>query len=70
MIGQQIPLLASALVALTTGTSLAESPLQIARQGSLEAGGQVIYLDGDHLTASYSRTLAAVLFQRLRDSEQ
>ena len=36
----------------------------------LEAGGQVIYRDGDHLTASYSRSLAAVLFQRLRDSEQ
>jgi SGNH domain (fused to AT3 domains) len=35
----------------------------------LEAGGQVIYRDGDHLTASYSRSLAAVLFQRLRDSE-
>ena len=36
----------------------------------LEAGGQVIYRDGDHLTASYSRSLAAVLFQRLRDSER
>jgi peptidoglycan/LPS O-acetylase OafA/YrhL len=36
----------------------------------LEIGGQVIYRDGDHLTASYSRSLAAVLFQRLRDSEQ
>jgi peptidoglycan/LPS O-acetylase OafA/YrhL len=36
----------------------------------LEAGGQVIYRDGDHLTASYSRSLAAVLFQRLRDSEE
>jgi peptidoglycan/LPS O-acetylase OafA/YrhL len=36
----------------------------------LEAGGQVIYRDGDHLTASYSRSLAAGLFQRLRDSEQ
>jgi SGNH domain (fused to AT3 domains) len=36
----------------------------------LEAGGQVIYRDGDHLTASYSRSLAAVLFERLRDSEQ
>jgi hypothetical protein len=36
----------------------------------LEAGGQVIYRDGDHLTARYSRSLAAVLFQRLRDSEQ
>jgi peptidoglycan/LPS O-acetylase OafA/YrhL len=36
----------------------------------LEAGGQVIYRDGDHLTASYSRSLSAVLFQRLRDSEQ
>jgi peptidoglycan/LPS O-acetylase OafA/YrhL len=35
----------------------------------LEAGGQIIYRDGDHLTASYSRSLAAVLFQRLRDSE-
>jgi SGNH domain (fused to AT3 domains) len=36
----------------------------------LEVGGQVIYRDGDHLTASFSRTLGAVLFQRLRDSEQ
>lgn len=36
----------------------------------LEIGGQVIYRDGDHLTASYSRSLAAVLFQRLRDSER
>jgi peptidoglycan/LPS O-acetylase OafA/YrhL len=36
----------------------------------LEAGGQIIYRDGDHLTASYSRSLAAVLFQRLKDSEQ
>jgi peptidoglycan/LPS O-acetylase OafA/YrhL len=37
---------------------------------NVEAGGQIIYRDGDHLTASYSRSLAAVLFQRLRDSEQ
>jgi peptidoglycan/LPS O-acetylase OafA/YrhL len=36
----------------------------------LEAGGQVILRDGDHLAASYSRSLAAVLFQRLRNSEQ
>jgi peptidoglycan/LPS O-acetylase OafA/YrhL len=36
----------------------------------LEAGGQLIYRDGDHLTASYSRSLAAALFQRLSDSEQ
>ena len=36
----------------------------------LETGGQVILRDGDHLTASYSRSLAAVLFQRLRNSEQ
>ncbi len=36
----------------------------------LKAGGQVIFRDGDHLTASYSRSLAPVLFQRLRDSEQ
>ena len=36
----------------------------------LESGGQVILRDGDHLTASYSRSLASVLFQRLRDSEQ
>ena len=35
----------------------------------LEVGGQVVYRDGDHLTASFSRTLDAVLFQRLRDSE-
>jgi hypothetical protein len=42
MIRQHIPLLASTLVALTVGTALAESPLQIARQGSLEAGGRVV----------------------------
>ena len=36
----------------------------------LEVGGQVIYLDADHMTASFSRSLAAVLFQRLTDSEQ
>jgi peptidoglycan/LPS O-acetylase OafA/YrhL len=36
----------------------------------LESGGQIIFRDGDHLTASYSRSLAAVLFQRLRTSEQ
>jgi peptidoglycan/LPS O-acetylase OafA/YrhL len=36
----------------------------------LEVSGQVIYRDGDHLTASFSRSLAAVLFQRLRDSEK
>ncbi|MGA2249153.1 acyltransferase family protein [Terracidiphilus sp.] len=36
----------------------------------LEVGGQVICRDGDHLTASFSRTLGEVLFQRLRDSEQ
>jgi hypothetical protein len=36
----------------------------------LEVGGQVIYRDADHLTASFSRSLAAVLFQRLRGSEQ
>jgi peptidoglycan/LPS O-acetylase OafA/YrhL len=36
----------------------------------LEAGGQIIYRDGDHLTASYSRSLAAVLLQRLQASEQ
>jgi hypothetical protein len=42
MIRQQILLLASTLVAVMTGTALAESPLQIARQGSLEAGGRVI----------------------------
>jgi hypothetical protein len=35
----------------------------------LEVGGRVIYRDGDHLTASFSRTLGAVLFQRLRDSD-
>ena len=35
----------------------------------LESGGQVILRDEDHLTASYSRSLAAVLFQRLRNSE-
>jgi peptidoglycan/LPS O-acetylase OafA/YrhL len=36
----------------------------------LEVNGQIIYRDGDHLTASYSRSLAAVLLQRLRDSER
>ena len=36
----------------------------------LESGGQVILRDEDHLTASYSRSLAAVLFQRLTDSDQ
>lgn len=39
-------------------------------QCSLEAGGQVIYRDGDHMTASYSRSLAPVLFQRLMESEE
>jgi len=37
---------------------------------NLEVGGQVIYRDEDHLTAGFSRTMGAVLFQRLRDSEQ
>ena len=36
----------------------------------LEVGGQVIYRDADHLTASFSRSLSAVLFQRLKDREQ
>lgn len=36
----------------------------------LEVGGQIIYRDYDHLTATYSRSLAGVLFQRLRNSEQ
>jgi hypothetical protein len=36
----------------------------------LEVSGQVIYRDGDHLTASFSRSLATVLFQRLRDSDK
>ncbi len=36
----------------------------------LVAGGQIIYRDADHLTASFSRSLANVLFQRLSDSEQ
>ena len=36
----------------------------------LEAGGLIIYRDADHLTASFSRSLAAVLFQRLQDSDQ
>jgi hypothetical protein len=36
----------------------------------LECRGQVILRDEDHLTASYSRSLAAVLFQRLRKNEQ
>lgn len=35
-----------------------------------EVGGQVIYRDEDHLTASFIRTLGAVLFQRLREGEQ
>jgi len=37
---------------------------------AVESGGQVIHRDGDHLTASYSRSLAAALLQRLRDSGQ
>jgi peptidoglycan/LPS O-acetylase OafA/YrhL len=37
---------------------------------NLETGGQVMFRDGDHLTASYSRSLTAVLFQRLKDSER
>lgn len=36
----------------------------------LELGGQIIYRDGDHMTASFSRSLAATLFQRLSDSGQ
>ncbi len=36
----------------------------------LEVSGQVIYRDGDHLTATFSRSLARALFQRLRDSEK
>jgi hypothetical protein len=36
----------------------------------LESGGQIMYRDADHLTASYSRSLATVLFQRLNESEQ
>ena len=36
----------------------------------IEVSGQVVYRDGDHMTASFSRSLAAVLFQRLRDSEK
>jgi peptidoglycan/LPS O-acetylase OafA/YrhL len=37
---------------------------------SLEVNGQVIYRDGDHLTASFSRSLAAAFLQRLRESEK
>jgi peptidoglycan/LPS O-acetylase OafA/YrhL len=36
----------------------------------LEVRGQVIYRDGDHLTASFSRSLAPVFLQRLRESEK
>jgi len=36
----------------------------------LEAGGQIIYRDEDHLTASFSRGLTAVFLQRLRESEK
>ncbi len=36
----------------------------------LEVGGQLIYRDADHLTASFSRSMADVLFQRLSNSEQ
>ena len=45
---------------------------QMCGQGKcyLEVGGQVIYRDYDHLTASYSRSLAGVLFERLSESEQ
>jgi peptidoglycan/LPS O-acetylase OafA/YrhL len=36
----------------------------------LEAAGQVIYRDADHMTASFSRSLAPALLQRITDSEQ
>lgn len=36
----------------------------------LESRGHIILRDEDHLTASYSRSVAAVLYQRLRDSAQ
>ncbi len=36
----------------------------------LKVSGQVIYRDGDHLTASFSQSMAAVFFQRLSDSEK
>ena len=36
----------------------------------LEAGEQIIYRDADHLTASYSRSLSDVLFERIKNSEQ
>jgi hypothetical protein len=36
----------------------------------LEVGGQVIYRDADHLTASFSRDVADVLLLRLRVCEQ
>lgn len=35
-------------------------------QCNIEIGGQIIYRDEDHLTASFSRTMGAVLLQRLQ----
>jgi peptidoglycan/LPS O-acetylase OafA/YrhL len=39
-----------------------------ADQCYLEINGMVVYRDNDHLTATYDRSLAGVLFQRLDDS--
>ena len=36
--------------------------------GSLKSGGMVVYRDNDHLTATFDRSLADLLFQRLDDS--
>jgi hypothetical protein len=37
---------------------------------NLVVGGQVVYRDGDHMTASFSRSLATVFFQRLSEDDQ
>jgi hypothetical protein len=37
-------------------------------QCPLELGGMIVYRDGDHLTATFDRSLAGVLFEQLNDS--
>jgi peptidoglycan/LPS O-acetylase OafA/YrhL len=39
-----------------------------AGQCPLELGGMIVYRDGDHLTATFDRSLAGVLYERLNDS--
>ncbi len=38
-----------------------------AAQCYLEIGGMIVYRDEDHMTASFSRSLSGLLFQRLSD---